>query len=179
MIITVFISLLGFVMLYYGGELLVRSSVNLALKLNISTLVVGLTVVSFATSSPELFISLQSVLDHRSSIALGNTIGSNIANITLVLGISAIIYNVRISQMNLKLNVPVMVLSTLFLGLVLYFLNSITFLVGIFFILFLIVILILIVKKSRIEYKKKNNQIILENKVFTIVFLFYFFLFYC
>ena len=48
-------------MLYYGGELLVRSSVNLALKLNISTLVVGLTVVSFATSSPELFISLQSV----------------------------------------------------------------------------------------------------------------------
>ena len=91
MINTIFISLLGFVMLYYGGELLVRSSVNLALKLNVSTLVVGLTVVSFATSSPELFISLQSVLDHRSSIALGNTIGSNIANILLVFSFALIV----------------------------------------------------------------------------------------
>ena len=168
MITTIFISLLGFVMLYYGGELLVRSSVNLALKLNISTLVVGLTVVSFATSSPELFISLQSVLDDRSSIALGNTIGSNIANITLVLGISAIIYNVRVSQMNLKLNVPVMVLSTLFLGLFLYFFNSITFLVGIFFVFSLVVSLILIVKTSKKKYKQNNNQIILENNIHSL-----------
>ena len=168
MITTIFISLLGFVMLYYGGELLVRSSVNLALKLNVSTLVVGLTVVSFATSSPELFISLQSVLDDRSSIALGNTIGSNIANITLVLGISAIIYNVRVSQMNLKLNVPIMVLSTLFLGLFLYFFNSITFLVGIFFVFALVVSLILIVKTSKKKYKQNNNQIILENKTHSL-----------
>ena len=81
--------------MFFGGELLVRGSVSLALKMKISTLVVGMTVVSFATSAPELFVSLEAIFEGRSDIALGNAIGSNIANIALVLGVTAIIFRAR------------------------------------------------------------------------------------
>jgi len=82
---------LGLLLLVLGGEYLVRSSVALSFKLNISKMIIGLTVVSFATSAPELLVSLQAALDGHASISLGNVIGSNIANIGLVLGITAII----------------------------------------------------------------------------------------
>ncbi|HLU85509.1 MAG TPA: hypothetical protein VKZ45_08540, partial [Vicingaceae bacterium] len=75
---------LGLVLLVVGGEFLVRSSVSLSFKFNISKLVIGMTVVSFATSAPELLVSLQAALDGSPDIALGNVIGSNIANIGLV-----------------------------------------------------------------------------------------------
>ena len=73
MSLTIFL-LLGLILLFFGGELLVRGSVSLALKMKISTLVVGMTIMSFATSSPELFVSLQAVLDGSSNIAFGNVI---------------------------------------------------------------------------------------------------------
>ena len=81
----------GLVLLVVGGDFLVRASVGLSFKLNISKLVIGMTVVSFATSAPELLVSLQAAFDGVSDIALGNVIVSNIANIGLVLGITAII----------------------------------------------------------------------------------------
>src|SRR5690554_7682311 len=86
---------LGLTLLVVGGEFLVRSSVALSLKFNISKLVIGMTVVSFATSAPELLVSLQAALDGSPDIALGNVIGSNIANIGLVLGITAVISPLR------------------------------------------------------------------------------------
>ena len=76
--------ILSFIMLFLGGEFLVKGSVSIALKMKISMLVVGMTVVSFATSSPELFISLKStfsIIDNSTDITFGNIIGSNIANI--------------------------------------------------------------------------------------------------
>ena len=113
--------LLGFILLFFGGELLVRGAVSLALKMKISTLVVGITVVSFATSAPELFVSLQAVLEGSSNIALGNVIGSNIANIALVLGVTAIIFRVKISKQTLSLNYPIMLGVSFLFGGVLYF----------------------------------------------------------
>jgi cation:H+ antiporter len=77
--------LLGLLLLFFGGELLVRGSVALASKMRISILVVGISVVSFTTSAPELFVRLQAVLKVSNDIAFGNVFGSNIANITLVL----------------------------------------------------------------------------------------------
>ena len=71
----------GFIVLLAGGAVLVRGATALALRFNISTLVVGVTVVSFGTSAPELFISLTAALDGHSDIAIGNVIGSNIANL--------------------------------------------------------------------------------------------------
>lgn len=102
--------LLGLVLLVVGGEFLVRSSVALSFRLNISKMVIGLTVVSFATSAPELLVSVQAALNGFSDIALGNVIGSNIANIGLVLGITAIISPLIIDKDFYKFNWPVMML---------------------------------------------------------------------
>jgi len=81
---SIFYIIIGLVLLVLGGEFLVRSSVALSFKFNISKMVIGLTVVSFATSAPELLVSLQAAMDGYPAISLGNVIGSNIANIGLV-----------------------------------------------------------------------------------------------
>jgi len=100
--------LIGLTLLVVGGEFLVRSSVALSFKMNISRMVIGLTVVSFATSAPELLVSLQAALDGFSDISLGNIIGSNIANIGLVLGITAMISPIAVDRDFYKFNWPVM-----------------------------------------------------------------------
>ena len=109
--------LFGLVLLVIGGEFLVRSSVAISFKLNISKMVIGLTIVSFATSAPELLVSLQAALGGFSDISLGNVIGSNIANIGLVLGITAIISPILVDRDFYKFNWPVMMLFSI----VLYF----------------------------------------------------------
>jgi len=145
---------LGFFLLFFGGELLVRGSVSLALKMRISTLVVGMTVVSFATSAPELFVSLQAVLNGSNDIAFGNVIGSNIANITLVLGVTAIVFRVKISKQTAALNYPVLLLASLVFGAVMYYFNGIPQEVGFLFIFLLLVFTWLLISKSRKENLK-------------------------
>jgi cation:H+ antiporter len=98
--------LAGLILLVAGGEFLVRSSVGLSLKLNLSKMIIGLTVVSFATSAPELIVSVQSAMNGFSGLALGNIVGSNIANIALVLGITAIISSLSIDGDFFKFNWP-------------------------------------------------------------------------
>ena len=78
----------GFALLLVGGEFLVRGSVGIALKLRVSKVVIGLTLVAFATSAPELLVSVVAATRGKSDIALGNVIGSNIANIGLILGLT-------------------------------------------------------------------------------------------
>jgi len=112
--------LIGFVLLVVGGEFLVRSSVAISFKFNISKMIIGLTVVSFATSAPELLVSLQAALDGFSDIALGNVIGSNIANIGLVLGITAIISPLFIDRDFYSFNWPVMMAFSILLYYLLY-----------------------------------------------------------
>jgi cation:H+ antiporter len=87
--------LAGLALLVLAGDALVRGAVNLSLRLGIPALIVGLTVVAFGTSAPELLVSVQAVLRDAPEIAIGNVVGSNIANILLVLGLPAIIYAMR------------------------------------------------------------------------------------
>jgi len=140
---------LGLVLLVVGGEFLVRSSIALSFKLNISKMVIGLTVVSFATSAPELLVSLQAALNGFSDISLGNVIGSNIANIGLVLGVTAIISPLAIDREFYKVNWPVM----MFLSVGLYFVLRtgmiITRLEGVALLLILGIYLYLILKRAR------------------------------
>jgi cation:H+ antiporter len=150
--------LLGLLLLFFGGELLVRGSVSLALKMRISTLVVGMTVVSFATSAPELFVSLQAVLNGSNDIAFGNIIGSNIANITLVLGVTALIFRVKISEQTATLNYPFLLLASLIFGGVLYYFNGIPQQVGFLFIFLLLLFTWLLISKSRKENLKLAND---------------------
>jgi cation:H+ antiporter len=142
----------GIALLAYGGELLVKGSVSLALRLQISTLVVGMTVVSFATSAPELLVSLEAALSDHPDISLGNVIGSNIANIGLVLGLTAVISPLAIPKEIYRTNYPMLlIVSVLFMAL-LYFFKAITFWMGILFVISLFVFGFLIIQKSR-----KNN----------------------
>ena len=151
-------AVLGLILLVVGGEFLVRASVSLSFKFNISKLVIGMTVVSFATSAPELLVSLQAALDGSPDIALGNVIGSNIANIGLVLGLTAIITPLTISEDFYKLNWPMMML----LSIALYFLlksgNILDFKEGLLLFLSLIVFLYVLIKRS----KNKNVESIEE-----------------
>jgi len=105
--------ILGFVLLVVGGEFLVRSSVALSFKLNISKIVIGMTVVSFATSAPELLVSLQAALKGSPAIAINNVVGSNIANIGLVLGITAIVGSIGVDKSFYKVNWPIMMLFSI------------------------------------------------------------------
>ena len=107
---SIFLILIGFLLLVVGGEFLVRASVGLSFKLKLSKMVIGLTVVSFATSAPELLVSIQAALAGSSNIALGNVIGSNIANIGLVLGITAIITTMAVDRDFYRFNGPIMIL---------------------------------------------------------------------
>ena len=90
--------LVGLVLLALGGEFLVRGTVGLSRKLGISPLLAGLTIVGFGTSAPELFTSLQAVFSGANDIAIGNVVGSNIANILLILGVSALIIGIPITR---------------------------------------------------------------------------------
>ncbi|MFY0714561.1 calcium/sodium antiporter [Seonamhaeicola sp. NFXS20] len=109
--------ILGFILLVVGGEYLVRSSVALSFKFNISKMVIGMTVVSFATSAPELLVSLNAALTGSPAIAINNVVGSNIANIGLVLGITAMVGAISVDKSFYKLNWPVMMIFSM----VLYF----------------------------------------------------------
>ena len=140
---------LGLVLLVVGGEFLVRSSVSLSFKFNISKLVIGMTVVSFATSAPELLVSLQAALDGSPDIALGNVIGSNIANIGLVLGITAIISPLTISEDFYKLNWPMMMLLSIALFFILKSGLIISFIEGLLLFLSIIVFLYILIKRSK------------------------------
>jgi cation:H+ antiporter len=145
-IVLIFI---GFILLVVGGEFLVRSSVALSFKLNLSKLIIGMTVVSFATSAPELLVSVQAALDGSPDLALGNVIGSNIANIALVLGITAVISPLTIDKNFYKMNWPAMMLISL---LFYYFLtndNTISSVEGIILLVFLVVFVYVMIAKAK------------------------------
>lgn len=106
---VVFLLVAGFVLLVGGAELMVRGASQLATDLGISPLVVGLTVVAFGTSSPELAVSVLSAHSGQAGIALGNVIGSNICNILLILGLSALVAPLVVSRQVVRLEVPIMI----------------------------------------------------------------------
>ena len=107
--ITWFWLLVGLTILTAGAELLVRGAVGLAAALRVSPLVIGLTVVAFGTSAPELVVSLESTFSDRGEIALGNVIGSNVFNVLVILGLSAVIVPLRVDRQLVRLDVPLMI----------------------------------------------------------------------
>tara|TARA_B100001248_G_scaffold262704_1_gene261210 strand:+ start:5681 stop:6637 length:957 start_codon:yes stop_codon:yes gene_type:complete len=146
---TIFILFLGFILLFFGGELLVRASVSLATKMNVSTLVIGMTIVSFATSAPELFVSLKAVFSNSGDISLGNSIGSNIANIAFVLAITAIFFKVKIAKKVLSLNYPLLLIASLFLAFILYYFKGVSSFIGYLFVIILITYILILINDTR------------------------------
>jgi cation:H+ antiporter len=145
MITQVFLLLSGLLLLILGSNYLLKSAVDLSIKLNLSKVVIGLTVVSFATSAPELLISLSSALKDSADIAISNVIGSNIANLGLVLGTALCFTKIKIPKSNIKYDWTfLMLISFVFF----YFINdfSVNRTEGIILFLALILFLYLIVK---------------------------------
>lgn len=141
--------LLGFLLLVIGGEYLVRASVGLSFKLNLSKMVIGLTVVSFATSFPELLVSLNAALQGAPAIAINNVIGSNIANIGLVLGITAICTTIEVDPSFYKFNWPALLIFSLLLYAFMQNDQQLTSFEGAVLFIALLVFIVLLIKRSR------------------------------
>lgn len=145
---SIVLVVLGFTLLVIGGEFLVRSSVALSFKFNISKMVIGMTVVSFATSVPELLVSLQAALSGSPAIAINNVVGSNIANIGLVLGITAMVGSIAVDKSFYKLHWPVMMVFSIVLY---YFMkndNVLSAIEGAILFLGLCLFIIVLIKKT-------------------------------
>ena len=141
MIIDIFFLLIGTTMLYFGADWIVRSSVSIAKKSNIAPIIIGLTIVAFGTSLPELIVSITAALNDSSSLSVGNAIGSNIANIGLVLGLSSLIFPISCIYKKIKkdlwINIIITIIFVLFAfdGLISRFEGMIMFLCLIYYIL--------------------------------------------
>lgn len=116
--LQIFLLVLGFALLVKGADWFVDGSAGAAGKCGISPLVIGLTVVAFGTSAPELAVSVTSAIEHSTDLAIGNVVGSNIVNILLILGLSALIHKLPVQKNSLVLDLPVLLLaSALLIGL--------------------------------------------------------------
>ncbi len=106
---------IGFILLIKGAQLLVEGAASIARSLNISDLVIGLTVVAFGTSTPELFVNIVASLNGKTDIAIGNVLGSNIANIFLILGVSSVIYPLAVTKGTVWKEIPFSLLAAIVL----------------------------------------------------------------
>ncbi|MCB9223323.1 MAG: calcium/sodium antiporter [Crocinitomicaceae bacterium] len=149
--------ILGLATLIFGGEILVRGAVGIAKKAHISTLVIGMTVISFGTSAPELFVSIDAAIDGKPDIAIGNVIGSNIANLALVLGITVLIFPVMAGRNSKRIDWPMMMLATL-LFYVFALDNVLVFWEGAVLFTILIGFTFYLIRNSRRTIKKEKDQ---------------------
>lgn len=115
MLLIFLLLLVGLSVLIFGAEILVRGSASLSKKAKIPSLVIGLTVVAFGTSAPELIVNILATLNGSTDIAIGNIVGSNIANILLILGVSALIVNLKVQSSTVWKEIPFAVLAVLML----------------------------------------------------------------
>ena len=160
---------LGFLLLVVGGEFIVRSSVALSLKFNISKFVIGMTVVSFATSLPELIVSVNAALNNSPSIAINNVIGSNIANIGLVLGLISILGKITVDNYFYKRDWPWMFFFSLLMWFFISQDNVLQKYEGLILFLILIFFTLTIIKKSNyLDFKGSIDDELLKTSNFKI-----------
>ncbi len=150
---------LGILLLYLGGELLVKHAVSLARRWGISSLVVGLTVVAFGTSSPELAASVVAALQGSAGIALGNVVGSNIFNIMGILGLAALLSPIIIQSQFIRREVPVMIAVTLALPLCLYLGSGLGRLEGIGLLIVLVAYLFFLYRSTQQENPARSDTL--------------------
>jgi len=151
----------GLILLILGGNWLLKSAVALSLKLEIPKIVIGMTVVSFATSAPELIVSVNAALNGASDLSLGNVVGSNIANISLILGVTLLFGTMEVQKSFYKTDWPVMMLASMILFFFLINDKIITQFEGIIFVTLLIAFLIFLLrfqKTTIIEEIPNENE---------------------
>ena len=161
-------ALLGLIVLLVAGDLLVRGAVNFSLKIKIPAFIVSLTVVALGTSAPELLVAIRAILDNSPGIALGNVVGSNIANVFLVLGIPALIAGINTRECNTRKNYVFMMIATvIFLSLA--FIGNFSLPQGILF-LILLALFLLITALDTLKMQNKTSNLEVENADPNLVF---------
>ena len=168
MIIRFILLIIGFIFLIKGADIFVDGASNVALNFCVSKMLIGLTIVSFCTSAPELAVSIKSMVSKNFDIVLGNVVGSNILNILLILGISSIIRPLNVKSNTIKFELPItLLMTTLFVVLLIdhFFdnnlLNAITRSDGV---ILLLVFMIFIYYLLNLSFKEKTNDLI-NNKM--------------
>lgn len=157
MLLNILMLIVGLFVLIIGGDFLVKGASSIALRAHISPLVVGLTIVAFGTSAPELLISIKAALAGSPDMTMGNVVGSNICNLALVLGVTALIEAIKVQPDSIKIDWPVTMGSSLLL----YFVVKedaamIKTYEGIIFIVLLVAYTVFIIRKSRKETKARR-----------------------
>jgi len=147
----------GLITLILGGEVLVKGAVNLAYRFRVSTLVVGMTIVSFGTSTPELLVSLKAALTGHPDISIGNVVGSNIANLALVLGMTALIWPIAVDRNSIRFDWPMMITASIVVFLFMLDGELVNYEGAILF-LMLISYTVFLLWKSRKESKPKEDD---------------------
>lgn len=154
--------ILGLIILIVGAELLVKGAVGIALRFRVSMLVIGMTIVSFGTSAPELLVSIKAAVQGHADIGVGTIIGSNIANITLILGITAMLLPIEVQEDSIRIDWPMMIFTT---GLFYLFALDLrlSFLEGLVMVMILFAFGYWIIRRSR----DKNKQSITGEEIKT------------
>ena len=169
-----FLILIGFILLILGGNWLLKSAVSISLGLKIPKIIIGMTVVSFATSAPELIVSINSAVNGYPDIALGNVIGSNIANLALVLGITLLIAEMDVQKSFFTTNWPVMMAASLLLFFFLrndYLISDFEGLIFVLFLIFFLVYLFRFQNQDIIEDLPEDEDLLPTYKTFTLFVL--------
>lgn len=150
-ILTIILLLVGFVFLIKGADFFVEGASDLATKLKIPAMIIGLTIVAFGTSAPEAAVSVSSALTGSNAIAVSNVIGSNIFNLLAVIGVTAIIYKINITKESLRQDFPVLLGSSLLLLLFIFTGSQISRIEGIILLVLIIVYITYLILKSKKE----------------------------
>lgn len=156
----------GLILLYIGAELLVKGSSGVALRAGIPSLVVGLTIVAFGTSAPELVVSITAGINGTGNIAVGNVVGSNIFNIAMILGLSSLLYPIKVNLKVLKIDIPI-VITISFLMLVFLLDKTILRYEAILLVILFVMYVTFTVVQGRREQKKiegEDETIIVDKK---------------
>ena len=161
------IGILGFFGLFYGGNVLVQGTIQTANSLNIPAHLIAITLVALGTSAPELIVSVNAVIKGSPDIAWGNVVGSNIANLLLVLGGASLFITLTDNSSSLRLDIFWMVISTILIFVFGYFANGISPAVGLSLLLFLVVILIFMTISSEKKLAQSDKHIEREGKYFS------------
>lgn len=173
MLIQVLLLVVGFTMLVKGADWFVDGAAGLAEKLRIPQLVIGLTIVAMGTSAPEAAVSINAGLKGNAGITIGNIVGSNILNILIILGVTALITSVAVAKSTVKIEIPYMIAITLLLLVLGYTGNEITFLEGIIlwivFLAYLGYLLYMALKNKDPEPEQEEEKPVWKLIIFTIV----------
>ncbi len=179
MIINSIILIIGFIILIKGADLFVDGASGIATHFKVSKMLIGLTIVAFGTSAPELAVGIKAIVSHSGDIVLGNVIGSNILNIFLILGVSAMIHSLNVKNNTVKKEIPILVLFTVLFTVLLSdnlfdksMTNCFTRSDGIILLLFFIIFVyyLITLMRNKLDYSIEEKNIgITKAIIFTII----------